>query len=488
MNRLSKEQYKPRYFLLSAIFLFASTLLFFIQCKPWNEYPTGSSEGERIWNLIERDPSLSEFATLLKQTGLDDTLKQAASVTVWALDNEHVTALPTEIKENNTLLKSLLAHHISTLRYQTAELNATLRIQQLDGKFANVSNVTFEEANIIGADKSARNGVLHIVDRPVFPQDNIWQFLSQYGDASLQKNWIESLDTLLFDERSALQIGVDANTGEAVYDENSEKKVANVYLDSIANLKDESKQFTYFVLQNNVFQSSFNKLSSYYSGISADSLYRLTGYSVLKDFAVEGLISLTELSGVLEATSGAKVKIDPLAVAETYQLSNGRVYVLSAYDILLEQKFPVIKIEGENPTGFSRTDKAATTFYRRKANPDGSTFSDIMVYGHLIPKFHIHYHLKNVPRAKYKVYWRAVAGIDDSQTVSFTQRLGIGNPELEVFPYQSVGLQNYDEVYIGEFTTSGFGDLNFYLIAANTGTTGQNTLSLDYLRLIPVFD
>jgi hypothetical protein len=57
---------------------------------------------------------------------------------------------------------------------------------------------------------------------------------------------------------------------------------------------------------------------------------------------------------------------------------------------------------------------------------------------------------------------------------------------LAFFPYTNVELNNYNEVYIGDFTLPELRDVNMTLIAANSGTNGNNTLTLDYIKLVPV--
>ncbi|HJY23473.1 MAG TPA: hypothetical protein VJ279_11330, partial [Hanamia sp.] len=61
----------------------------------------------------------------------------------------------------------------------------------------------------------------------------------------------------------------------------------------------------------------------------------------------------------------------------------------------------------------------------------------------------------------------------------------VTNP-LAFFPYTNVELNNYNEVYIGDFTLPELRDINMTLIAANSGTNGNNTLTLDYIKLVPV--
>ena len=91
----------------------------------------------------------------------------------------------------------------------------------------------------------------------------------------------------------------------------------------------------------------------------------------------------------------------------------------------------------------------------------------------------------------YKVYWRA---INDVQTNVYQQKLFIGTGlngiltgTLKDFGYKDVPVKLYDEVYLGDVVITQAGSLDFIsLIAANSTTNGNNSLTLDYLKFVPV--
>ena len=88
---------------------------------------------------------------------------------------------------------------------------------------------------------------------------------------------------------------------------------------------------------------------------------------------------------------------------------------------------------------------------------------------------------------KYKAYWVAVHDNINGLTTSFTQKLGIGIPNSTVFGFTTVTPNNYQEVYIGEFTLASYQPQYFvYLTAANNTTAATNAIVCDYVRLEPV--
>ncbi len=109
----------------------------------------------------------------------------------------------------------------------------------------------------------------------------------------------------------------------------------------------------------------------------------------------------------------------------------------------------------------------------------------MLVFNHGLALFNINYRISNVYSTKYKAYWLAV---NDFQTAAFNQKLGIGTPTSTTFGYTSVTANNYNEVYIGEFTLAKYQSVyDIYLTAANSTTAAANALVCDYIRLEPVF-
>jgi hypothetical protein len=86
---------------------------------------------------------------------------------------------------------------------------------------------------------------------------------------------------------------------------------------------------------------------------------------------------------------------------------------------------------------------------------------------------------------KYKAYWVA---LNDFQSASFSQKLGIGTPTSSSLNYVTVTPNNYNEVYLGEFTLSSYQSaLDVYMTANNKSKAAENPLVCDYIRIVPSF-
>ena len=92
------------------------------------------------------------------------------------------------------------------------------------------------------------------------------------------------------------------------------------------------------------------------------------------------------------------------------------------------------------------------------------------------------YRLKDIYSTTYKVYWVAP---NDVQDKAFKQRFAISDPADTHFAETPVAIENFDEVYVGEYTFENIGDYNAFVVAANNGVDKDNSISLDYFRLEP---
>jgi len=202
------------------------------------------------------------------------------------------------------------------------------------------------------------------------------------------------------------------------------------------------------------------------------------------------------LPSELVSRFGVNVPIDKTQiVGEPIMLSNGIIYIMKKVDVPLEKRLVTTKIEGENNISFTPNTLRSKILYRDKKDPLDLYFNDIMVYNPGVSNFVLNYKATDLFSTTYKVSWRA---INDRQSNVFKQKLIIGTvfkidgtislpDSLKEFDYVDVPVNLYDEVYIGEFTLAEAGNIDFIsLLSTVTTTSGNNTLSLDYLKFVPV--
>lgn len=458
-------------------------------CKKWDDHNAITSEGLKrdLYEQISQDPGLSRFAELLVKSGYDKVIVSSKTFTVFAPGNDALATLDPAIVNDPVRLKLFVGNHIANQSWFTASATSTLNIEMLNGKYHRMLAKTVEDAAITAADRAAKNGVVQVINKMLPALDNTWETIERStAIPAKQKAYMLSLFRNVFDPTNAEQIGVNPTTGEPIYKPGTDSVRTNIFWRNVHDLRDESKRFTLFVLEDAAWDAEVTKLNPYFVTGTADSTKDLSSWEVVKDFAVDSAYTLQTLPDTLTSVSGVRVPIEKAQVKQTIQTSNGVIYVMGKIEVALETKLLSFRIEGEFYRAQS-VDKRGNTYFRTRINPLTQLgFKDVLVFNHGTAKFNLNYRLRNLYSVKYKVYWVAV---NDFQTNNFTQKVGIGTPESTLLDYVTVTPENYEEVLVGEFTLDAFQPLlDLYLTAANTTNAANSALVCDYIRLEPSFN
>lgn len=463
-------------------------VLLFSGCKKQTDdhNETDESLKDNLLQRISENADLSTFVSYLKQTGYDSVISSSKTYTVFAVPNNVIAALDASVKNNPAKLKQFIGNHIATQVYYTTTVTATKRILMQSGKYNSMKANKIEEATITAADKYASNGVYHVVDKMLPALDNCWEFLSNSPLApSKQKDFMLSIFRNVFDTTNAVVIGVDPVTGGPIYQQGTDSVYTNLFWSRVHDLRNESKQFTFFMMTDAAWDAEVDKFKPFFVTGTADSTTLVSRWNVLKDLAVDTLYDPATIPDSIVSKFGVKVPVVRSAIVQTIKTSNGIIYIMNQIDVPPAVKFKPYVIHAENYAGTSH-DRRGNTYFRDRFNPvTGKDFRDVLVLGHGVAQFNIRYEIAEVPTIKYKAYWVA---LNDFQTATFTQKLSIGTATAATFPYTTINLNDFNEIYIGEFTMTKYEPvLNVYLTAANSTTAAANPLVCDYIKLVPSF-
>lgn len=458
--------------------------------EPWEDHAGGGDANLEL-NLneaISQNSQTSEFGKLLAETGYDKILASSKTFTVFTPNNTAMSALDASALSTPQAKKDFVANHVALTAFSSVSQQDTVDIQMYSNKYLQFINGNrVADAQVVDADNYANNGLYHIIDSDLAPRQNIWEFIKDQAGANDMSAYLVSLNDFNLYRRDSVA------KAQAVQGMMADS-LTNSYFTNVYNLNNERNKYTFFLLDNASFANETDKLRPYMNRPTEDSTLIYTNYFTTRDLAYHKAIARENLPDTLVSKFGVKVPLTDAVISEEIQLSNGVVYVMSTLDVPLETRLLTTVIEGENPSGFSQSDKRANTFYREKADPTGDVFFDIMVQNHRVPRFTIYYNASNLYTTTYKVYWRAV---NDIQSNTFQQRVSFGGSISSVdgslqspfaeLPYTNVEPNVYEEIFIGEFTLDqkGRDALLVSLQAANSSTDGVNTLTLDYLKLVP---
>lgn len=457
-------------------------------CKKWDTHNAITEEAlnKTLFEQISADTSLSRFTQYLTKTGYDKVISSSKTFTVYAPSNAAIASLDAGIVNDTAKLRLFVGNHIATQSYFTTTAADTMRIPMVNGKYHNILNSTIEDATISRGDNRAKNGVYHVINKMLPALDNCWDALSNNAAIpAAQKTFMLSLFMKVYDLTNAVQIGVNDTSGAPIYQPGTDSIMTNLFWRYAYDLRDESQQFTLFVLVDSAWNTETIRYSPYFKYTDSLSTAKLAKWNVVKDFGFAGAYTPATLPDTLHSRSGVSVPVDKSAIVQTITTSNGIIYVMKKVAITPPAKLRSFVIQGENYNTYS-VDKRSVTYFRDRYNPlTNLDFRDVLVYNHGVASFNLGYKVSGLYSMTYKAYWVA---LNDFQTTSFTQKLALADPTTSVLPYVTVSPNVYSEVYLGSFTLSQYQDLMMlYLVAAANTTAATDPLVCDYIRLEPQF-
>ncbi|AHF17458.1 fasciclin domain-containing protein [Niabella soli] len=484
-------------------FLFVSCLA---GCKKWDDRtkPVDLALGKNLLEEISANPDLSKFYEYLQKTGFSKELAASKTYTVFAPVNSALQSLDPAVVADSAQLRAFIGNHIALQSYFTSNANPAVRIQMLNGKFVTFSGSNFDDAALTAKDGLAGNGVLHIINKAVAAYPNGWELLQHTKTDYQQSAFILSLTRNVFDATRAVVDSISSLTGLPIYHPGTDSVLKNTFNTTVSDLQDETKQYTYFILNDAGFAAATQQLAPFYQTSTTDSTASLASYNVVKDLIVDGYYTIDQLPPVLTSKFGVKIPIDKSTIVKTIRMSNGIAYVINTISFDIKEKIPVVTVQGENYLGFydanglavtPRQNNVSAVFTRYRINPTtGQAFTDMFAYGHGISSLNALYVASRLPSVKYKVYWMAVNDTlrlnGNIIPVTFTQKLAMGARGTNLLPTiapltNNMTPLNYKEVYLGDYIMPAYGTLRMFLTANASTGNGTNSLNLDYIKLVP---
>lgn len=483
------DQTNYKIFLMRAnklLLVIASAAVLHTGCKKWDDHNaiTDPAVTKNLFEQVSQQTDLSKFAELLTKSGYDKVIASSKTFTVFAPSNAALATLDASIVNDSAKLRLFVGNHIANQSYYSSSSN--VRIAMLNGKYNNLLSNKIEDANITAADKLSKNGVLQVIDKMLPALSNSWETLEKNATIpAKQKSYLLAQFRKIFDATNAVQIGVNPTTGDPIYQAGTDSITTNLFWRVVHDLRTESKQYTFFILDNTAWDAEVVKLNPYFATGSVDSTYTFAAWELVKDLAVEGLYTAANMPDTIVSKFGIKMPIEKASITQSIKTSNGIIHIMSKLDVQPKNKLRQFVIQAENYRTTSHN-KRGNTYFRDRYNPlTGTDFKDVLVYNHGTSLFNINYRLSGVYSTKYKAYWVAV---NDFQAATFQQKLGLGIATSTTLPYVNVTANNYNEILLGEFTLSSFQvTYDIFLTAANSGTAAVSPLVCDYIRLEPVF-
>lgn len=132
-----------------------------------------------IVDLAVGDENLSTLVAALQAAELVETLQGTGPFTVFAPNNAAFAALPAGVlealllPENKDTLVKILTYHVVPGMVYSADVTdgevATVEGQVIT--LGTLNGVSVNNANVVAADQSSNNGVVHVIDAVILPSD-----------------------------------------------------------------------------------------------------------------------------------------------------------------------------------------------------------------------------------------------------------------------------------------------------------------------------
>ena len=327
-----------------AVITIVITLLFSGCNDNWDSYYQIDDENtERtILQGIENDAALSKYYEYLKISGYDIQLSSAISYSVWAQTNDIIS----DIDLSDTIsIGNYIGYSISVGNYYDTD---QARIKMLNGKYALLDNTasTIDNASFSNIPRVYNNGLLYIATEGYSPKKNIWEIFTEDAPASMQKQFIETLYGYIFDQANSKMIGVDQETGLAVYD--SVKIYTNKILVDAADLEAEGNLYTFIVLSDDAYNSTVAAYKTYYKPLDSSSVDYIAAYHTCIDLVISGAVETEDLPATLISETGIEMTLQPEYIVNTETASNGIVCFVNTNPIAITSKFKEMVVEGED--------------------------------------------------------------------------------------------------------------------------------------------
>ena len=310
-------------------------------CTDWNDhYDAGTavsdSQQAALLENITKNPSLTQFASLLSKTGFDQQLGSSQTFTVWAPVNDSFNYDELMATGNDRLLKQFVKNHVARNNYPASGV-MDQKVYMLNEKLMHFQG-TSQDYSIQGialkADQQnigSNNGTLHLISGKIPYLANIYESLNneQFALDSIS-DYFHQYDVRTLDEqRSVAGPIVD---GEQTYLDSIFNESNSLYRTFRAYINQEDSNYTMLLPINEAWTKAYNHIQQYYNYVP--TLRYMDVKATGEDTTI--VVNLKDAAQLRDSIT-------------RYKILSDLVYNNNVYD---NRKLPDLK-EGETPTNDS---------------------------------------------------------------------------------------------------------------------------------------
>ncbi|MBP5340288.1 MAG: fasciclin domain-containing protein [Prevotella sp.] len=246
----------------------------------WDDHYEGTIGGVNegsLWQAIENDANLSNFASVIKATGYDLSLGSSQVFTVFAPTNsnfskaeadalisQYIEEKKTVNDDDNTVVKEFVKNHIALFNHSVSSLtNDTIKL--MNGKYAFLSTGSLDNTNFTTSNMIYENGVLYTMESPIEFSANIFEQFRKDADLDSVRSFLYNplFYRKKFDPSSSIEGGLD-ELGRTVYLD-SVWRQQNVLYSYIGGIASEDSTYWMIAPTNKVWRELLEKYEPYFN-------------------------------------------------------------------------------------------------------------------------------------------------------------------------------------------------------------------------------
>ena len=216
------------------LLLCSSAALLLASCTDtWDEHYEGTVAGVNegsLWQAIQQNADLSNFASVIEATGYDKALGSSQVFTVFAPTNasfskaqadeliaQYRQEKATVNDDDNTVIKEFVQNHIALYNYSVSP-SSNDSIVLMNGKYARLKGGAIDNSSFQTSNQLYGNGVLFTVAQPIDFSSNVFEYLRKDADLDSVRSFLYNplFYYKKFNASASVEGGID-DLGRTIY-------------------------------------------------------------------------------------------------------------------------------------------------------------------------------------------------------------------------------------------------------------------------------
>ncbi len=227
------------------------------------------SANQTLWENIQQNAQLSDFAALVKKSGFDNELSQSHYYTVWAPLNGTYNASFFQGLDNNALLTQFVKNHIADYGH-LAVGSIDEHVKMLNEKtydFTGTSSYSFGDKDVAQSNLPSNNGLMHILNGSLTFYPNIYEYITDAilaagKDIDSLRNYVLAYEETYLDEEASVPgsivDGMQTYVDSVVVTSNS------LWRDMNIRMNNEDSTYTVLLPNNKAWVDSYGNIKECY--------------------------------------------------------------------------------------------------------------------------------------------------------------------------------------------------------------------------------